>query len=167
MKWIAIAGTWRNLTPEITHDIQTVIDDIAKAGNNIVTCGAPGVDSAALQAMRSHDSDTTHIRVMLPSSLPTYLSYYDQAAQEGEISFEAASALRLELESLKQLRPEVLIEGTSATLTKEVFFENTAHMLAIADELVAFWVNKSEGTQDAIEKACVQGIPVRIFSYTL
>jgi hypothetical protein len=40
-------------------------------------------------------------------------------------------------------------------------------MLAIADELVAFWVNKSEGTQDAIEKARAQGIPVRIFSYTL
>ncbi len=40
-------------------------------------------------------------------------------------------------------------------------------VIKASDELVAFHINRSEGTQNAINKAKQKGILVRVFEYTI
>jgi hypothetical protein len=165
MKWIAISGTWRNMTSEIKRDIRNEIEAIAQSGNGILTCGAPGADFVGVQAMLTFDPTAARIRIMLPSALESHLAYYEAAAHAGEISTEAAITLRTQLESLKTAHPESIIEGAETSLGKAAFFAATARMIDTADELAAFCVSGNEGTQDAIDNARAKGIPVKTFSY--
>ena len=52
-------------------------------------------------------------------------------------------------------------------LTKEVYFARNSLIVELADELMAFQVNKSAGTQDTIDKARLKGIPVSVREYTV
>jgi len=45
------------------------------------------------------------------------------------------------------------------------YFNCITQIIDIADELIAFHVNDSEGTQDTIIKARNKGIAVKVFSY--
>lgn len=44
MKWIAIAGTWRNINEQVEKDVRQEVSALIQEGNGIVTGGALGVD---------------------------------------------------------------------------------------------------------------------------
>ena len=59
------------------------------------------------------------------------------------------------------------MEGTDSALNQKTYFNRIKQIVEKADELVAFHVNKSHGTQYTIELAKKKGIPVKIFSYSI
>jgi hypothetical protein len=45
------------------------------------------------------------------------------------------------------------------------YYLRNQDVVDVADELLAFQVNASGGTQDTVDKARLKGIPVLVFSY--
>ncbi len=167
MKWIAIAGAWRKTNLEVDKDIRVALKNIFIDGNGIVSGGALGVDSIALDEALKHNPDASKIKIYIPSTLDVYRTHYLNRANEGVITFEQATRLINQLEDLKNRNPNSLIEGKDIILNKEAYFARITTIIDNSDELIAFHINQTEGTQDTITKAQDKGIPVKVFTYTI
>ncbi len=104
----------------------------------------------------------------LPCTLERYATHYRKRATENVVTSEQVEKLIHQLEEVKKANPAAIIENSSNTvIDKTAYFARITDIVAAADELVAFQINLSEGTQDTIDKAKKKGIPVRLFSYTV
>lgn len=162
MKWIAIAGGWRKTNSQIEEDIKKIVREIISQGNGIVSGGALGVDFIATNEALSMDGK---LKIIIPSILEIYRSHYLKQAEERVITKEQAEMLIFQLEEVK--KRGYLIEGTDTVLNKETYFNRITKIIENADELIAFHINETAGTQDTIEKAKKKGIPIRIFNYLI
>lgn len=164
MKWIAISGSWRNINDRVKNDVRSVIKKIYENGDGIISGGALGVDYCATDAMLKLDK--TKIKLFIPTELETYKRHYLMRAEEKCITKEDTNALIKQLKKIKSLGR--LTENTLCQLVDEKsYFSRTCSVIDCADELIAFHVNNSKGTQDAINQAKKKGIPVKIFRYTV
>jgi hypothetical protein len=162
MKWVAISGSWRHTDSQIENDVRRCVSEIITKGDGIVSGGALGVDYIATDEALNRQGK---LKILIPSTLDIYRDHYFKRAQEGVVTDEKARTLISQLEEVK--RRGFLIEGTDLILNKETYFNRITQIVAEADKLVAFQVNKSEGTQDTIDKAIKKGIPVQIFPYSI
>lgn len=167
MKWIAIAGAWRTINTDVERDVRAVVRDIFARGDGLVSGGALGVDYVALDEALRLDTKAQKIQIFIPSTLDILRAHFYTRASEGVITQEQADAIVTQLTTLKSKNPKALIEGTDTTLNKETYFNRITKIVEASDELVAFHVNATEGTQDTITKAQAKGIPVQIFPYTI
>jgi hypothetical protein len=109
--------------------------------------------------------DASRLKIIIPSPLAIYSAHYLNRASEGVITHEQAESLILQLEMLKSMG--CLVEETAQIIDKEAYFNRITQIIDLADELIAFHVNGSEGTQDTINKARNKGIGVKVFSYSI
>lgn len=167
MKWIAIAGSWKTSAPGLEEDIRSSVKEIIKRGDGIISGGALGVDSIATDEALKLDKTGRKIKVFIPSTFEIFSAHYRKRAEEGVITKEQAETLLSQLEALKNANKSSLIEGNDSVLDRKTYFNRITKIVEAADELYAFQVNMSEGTQDTIDKAEKKGIPVRLFSYTI
>lgn len=168
MRWIAISGSWRKTDEQVEADVRKVVRETITSGNGIVTGGALGVDYIATDEALKLNPSATQIRVYLPTTLPIYSAHYRKRAIEGVISSTQAEMLVSQLERLMRSNKEAIIENKENTVCNtETYYQRNMEVIKASDELVAFQVNRSEGTQDAINKAEQNGIPVRKLEYTL
>jgi len=49
----------------------------------------------------------------------------------------------------------------------ETYFNQITQIIEMADQLIAFNVNSTEGTQDTIKKARKKGAEIKIFTYSI
>lgn len=133
------------------------------AGKSIVTGGALGTDYWATEAALG--IDPARLKVILPTSLMTYTAHYRRRAAEGVISARQAENLIRQLGTVAQAgglvehpeRPQVVNVTTYSLRNQDV--------VDAADELLAFQVNASAGTQDTVDRARLKGIPVAVFTF--
>ena len=166
-KWIGVSGSWRTTSPEVERDVRKCSKEIALAGNGLVTGGALNVDYQAtdevLQLKRPRQ-----IKVFLPTSYTTYVAHYRKRAREGVVTPQQAENLISQLAILKEQNPEGLMENLKNTgVNEQTYYERNTAVVNASDELIAFQVNNSAGTQDAINKARTKGIPVKVYSYEI
>lgn len=167
MKWIAISGTWQKVNQDVESDVRREVKNIIAKGDGIVIGGALGVDLFALNEALLNNAGL-RIKVCLPVSLPRYVEHYRMRAKEGVITLEQAEYLIEQLEKLYKLNPIAFIKNSTNTeINKDTYFERNIKIAELSDELLAFQVNKSEGTQDTIDKARGRGKPVKVFEYTM
>jgi uncharacterized phage-like protein YoqJ len=167
MKWIAISGSWRANTKEIEGDVREAVREIVTRGDGIVTGGALGVDLFATDEVLLLDSKAEHIQVFLPATLEIYATHYQQRADEGIITRAQAEELIAQLTRLKKTNRKALIEHSSNTVVDTAaYYERNTEVINHSDELLAFQVNDSKGTQDAIDKMLALGKPVKVRKYT-
>lgn len=167
MKWIAIAGTWWKTNDEVERVVREAVRSIMLRGDGIISGGAPGVDFYALDEALILDPSARQIKIYISSSLETHIAYYTEQITSKTVTAEQGEHLSTLLTNLKKINPNALIEGAHTHLEKETFFGEIAHIIYTADELIAFHINSSEGTQNAITKAQEKGIPTKIFSYRI
>lgn len=168
MKWIAIAGTWKDTNDDVERDVRKTVLEIITSGNGIVTGGALGVDYFATDEALKYDHTAEQIRIYLPSTLEKYGAHYRMRAEEGVITSVQAEALVQQLEKVKRLNPLAIVEDIESTgIDKVSYFNRITKIINLADGLAAFQVNESAGTQDTIDKAEKKGIPVQKLSYTI
>lgn len=168
MKWVGISGSWRATSGEVERDVRDFVREVIQRGDGIVTGGALNVDYFALDEAMRHDKTAQRIKVFLPTTLTLYASHYRRRADEGVITSEQAEALIEQLTALKSSNPNALIEDTNHTeVNQDSYFERNSAVMKASDELAAFQVNKSEGTQDTINKAREQGKKVYLKEYLL
>mgnify|MGYP001569622447 CR=1 FL=1 len=168
MKWIGISGSWRKINEQVESDVRRVVRDIILSGEGIVSGGALGVDYIATDEALRLNPSATQIRVYLPTTLQIYSAHYRKRATEGGITKEQAEMLKSQLEKLAKTNKKALIENKENQIVNtETYYQRNMEVIRASDELVAFQVNKSEGTQDAINKAEERGILVKKFQYTI
>ena len=168
MKWIGISGGWRKTNSQVEEDVRRVVSEIITNGNGIVSGGALGVDYiATVEAIKLNPSATL-IRVYLPTTLQIYSAHYRKRAIEGVITNVQAEMLVSQLEKLAKINKDAIIENKeNKIVNKDAYYQRNMEVIRASDELIAFHINKSEGTQDAIKKAEEKGILVRKFEYTI
>jgi hypothetical protein len=163
VRWVGVSGSWRYAPPELRKAVHEEVEAALAEGKSIVTGGALGTDYWATETALRIDSG--RLKVILPTSLVTYAAHYRQRAAEGVISAQQAEDLITPLEAVARAgglvehpeRPQVVDVTTYSLRNQDV--------VDAADELLAFHVNASAGTQDTVDRARRKGIPVAVFTF--
>ena len=171
MKWIGISGSWRKVDQKIDDKVRNVVREIMLRGDGVVSGGALGVDSIALDEALKVDLEAQRIKIFLPTTLEVYIAHYRKHAILGTITNEQAEGLIDQLIGLKKINPKALLENLDANFTeetkKQMYYQRNTDVVNSSDELVAFQVRSEQseglGTADAVEKAKAKGIPVQLF----
>lgn len=93
MKWVGISGSWRAINNKIEEKIRSVVREIMARGDGIVSGGALGVDSIALEEALKNDPEAKKIKIFLPTTLEVYVAHYRKHAKLGTITEEQAENL--------------------------------------------------------------------------
>ncbi|NMF61126.1 LOG family protein [Pseudanabaena yagii] len=165
MKWIAIAGSWRHTNSEIENQVREEARSLFALGDGLVSGGALGVDFFATDEALQVGVDANRLKIIIPSTFEIYSAHYFYRASEGVITHEQAESLISQLETVRSIG--CLIEGDTQIIDKVAYFNRITQIIDLADELIAFHVNTTEGTQDTINKARAKGIEVKVFSYAI
>jgi hypothetical protein len=163
MTWVAISGSWRYAPPGLPDAVRREVAAALAGGKGIVTGGALGVDYWATETALS--IDPARLKVILPTSLATYAAHYRQRATEGVISPEQADDLIRQLETVAQAGGLIEHPERPQVVDVTTYYLRNQDVVDVADELVAFQVNASGGTQDTVDRARLKGIPVETFTY--
>jgi hypothetical protein len=134
-----------------------------REGKSIVTGGALGVDYWATETTLS--IDPARLKVILPTTLATYISHYRQRASQGVISAQQAEDLIGQLQAVAQAGSLLEHPERPQIVDATTYYLRNQDIVDVADELLAFQVNESGGTQDTIDRAQLKGIPVTVFTY--
>lgn len=163
MIWVGISGSWRYAIPELRESVQTEVAAALAAGKSIVTGGALGTDYWATEVALS--ADPARLKVILPTSLSTYAAHYRRRAAEGVISARQTQDLIRQLEAVAEAGSLVEHPGRPQVVDTATYYLRNQDVVDAADELIAFQVNASAGTQDTVDKARRKGIPVALFVF--
>lgn len=168
MKWVAISGSWRKIDKEIEEKVRKVVREIISRGDGIVTGGALGIDYIATDEALKSDPSAKSIKIFLPATLEIFLAHYRKRAKEGVITEKQAEDLISQLNKIRKINPSAIVENhNNKVINEEAYHERNSNIIEAADELIAFWVNQTPGTKDAIDKARQKDIPVKVFSYNI
>ena len=166
--WTAIAGSWRQINKEVEKNVRASVREIMDSGGGVITGGALNVDFVATDEALKINPTAQRIKIFLPTTLEVYSSHYRKRAKEGVITQRQAEDLIAQLESVKAANPDAVTENTeNKVVNNETYFERIKNIIDASDELLAFQVNKSPGTQNTIDKAKSKGMPVKLFTYTI
>lgn len=161
MIWVGISGSWRNPVPD--GDVEREVLLALEAGKGIVTGGALGVDyRAAVTAVRY---DPSRLRIILPTSLETFLNHHFRRVKQGVLTHEQVNDLAWVLTGAQE-RGCVEEHPERKTVGRTSYYARNQDVVNMADELIAFRVNNSAGTGDTIRRAKEKSIPVRVFTYS-
>lgn len=163
MMKVAISGSWRFSTDQLSTDLQAECGRIMDSADQIVTGGALGVDFTATQIAFASGRAESAVCVIIPTSLAIYTKHYLQRAAQGVISHDQAQSLIEQLEAVHEIGALVQMDAT--TVDRESYYARNAAVIDAADRLVAFQVNDSAGTQDAIDRARNKRMPLLVYNY--
>jgi len=171
-KWIGITGTWRRTNDDVEVDVRAAIREVIARGDGVVVGGALGVDYFALDEAMRVNPDGTRIKAVLPSSLENYIAHLEMWAdghETGDPTITHNEAERL-IAQLRGLGKNSLVENSAIDadkINREGYFGRNSKIVELADEIIAFQVNGSAGTQDTIDKARSAGKNVIVHSYSI
>lgn len=165
MKWTAIAGSWRHTNLDIEIKVRESVKSVLALGNGIVSGGALGVDFIATDEALQSGIHASKLKIIIPSTLELYRSHYLNRAKEQVITDEQAESLISQLLTVKSMG--CLVEGLAQIIDKAAYFQRITEIIDVADELIAFNVNQTAGTQDTINKAQNKGITAKVFVFSI
>lgn len=167
-KWTAVAGSWRLINKDVEDKVRASVREVLNSGGGIITGGALNVDYVAADEALKIDPTARRLKIFLPATLEIYSAHYRKRAKEGVIKQRQAEGLIIQLESVKAVNPDAIIEiAEHEEVNNDTYFDRISKIIEAADELLAFQINRSPGTQNTIDKAKRKGIPVKLFSYTI
>ncbi len=167
MKWIGISGS-RMTNEQVERDVRREVSEVLERGDGIVAGGAMGVDYFSTDEVLKHGLGAERLKICLPVTLDLYSKHYRKRASEGVVTSDEAETLIKQLEEVRDSGSACLIENTvNQEVNATTYFERNGKVVELSDELLAFQVNNSAGTQNTIGQARAKAMPVKVFSYTL
>lgn len=168
MKWIAVSGSWRKTNQKVKQDIQKTVKEIIKYGSGIISGGALGVDFIATDIYLKLNPSASKIKIFLPTTVNLYLKHLRRRAKEKVVGLNQVEMLTSQLNSLKKVNPKAIIENKINKICNQTtYYQRVDKIIETADELIAFQVNNSAGTQHTIDKAKDKKIPIKVFTYQI
>ncbi|MCR4325160.1 MAG: hypothetical protein NUV69_05770 [Candidatus Curtissbacteria bacterium] len=164
MKWVIFTGTWRLTNKEVENDVRVAVRKVLARGDGVVTGGATGVDYFAMTEALLIDPSILRLKVIIPTDLTNYISDYRKNWNKFPVTEESINELEKVLKQIKELRKEHLIEmPPKYDITQDHYDLRHNEEVAISDEVCAFQVNNSTGTQDTINKARSAGLKIALY----
>ncbi len=168
MRWVVFTGTWRLTNAQVENDVKESVREVLERGDAIITGGALGVDLFTMEEALRYDLQCARIKVIIPAKLETYITHFHKAYKDGRIPEEAFHRLENTLRLIHRTNSQAIIELDHEVIDQAAYFARDAQEVNYADEVYAFQVNGSIGTQDTIDKAMEAGIPVTLHKkYTI
>ena len=165
MKWYAISGSWSITTPQVQENVEEVVREIISNGDGIVTGGALGVDYVATQIVLNEGNPKKQLQLYLPIPLDAFCNHYNVRAGQEVITQEQADIITSQLQRAKDLGAVIFDNFGFTHANEESYYARNTKIIEAGDCLYAFQVNKSKGTQDAINKARSLGREVIVKEY--
>lgn len=165
MKWYGISGSWRVGSEELHKDVRSTVAKIMQNGDGIVSGGALGVDQIATEEALRNNPSADKIKIIIPSTLDIFADHFRKRAAQGVISQGQAGSLIGLLTIIKEKGS--LKEMAFTELNEKSYYARNSEVLNHSDELIAFQVNMSSGTQDTIDKARQADMPVTLKQYVI
>jgi hypothetical protein len=128
-----------------------------------------GVDYIATEiAIQYSQNLHQQLKLYLPISLESYCIHYFKRASEGVIDPMQAKMLREQLYTIYERAPQCIIDETPyIEANDESYFARNGWIVKACDEVYAFQVNKSKGTQDTMNKAKALWKPIHLKQYSI
>jgi len=168
MKWVLFTGTWRLTNNDVENDVRTAVRQVLERGDGIVTGGATGVDYFAMDESIKLYPRASRLKVIIPANLKDYIYDYHTNWCTEPITTETIDNLEALLQKIKGVNPEALIEMPNTIITQNHYNHRHDEEVKISNEVYAFQVNNSPGTQDTIDKASKSGLPITLHKkYTI
>jgi len=162
MKWILFTGTWRLTNEEVENDVREAAREIIERGDGIVTGGATGVDYFAMDEATRIDPTASRLKVIIPANLKSYCEDYYTNWCNAPVTSDSIKRFESLLHKIKTADPDALVEMPYDIITQEHYDLRHDEEVKISDEVHAFQVNNSTGTQDTINKAKRAGLPITL-----
>lgn len=161
MKWVIFTGTWRLTNDEVESDVRAAVREVLLAGNGIVTGGATGVDYFCMDEVMKLGKETS-MRVVMPAKLDYFISDYYKNWMTDPITKEDVEKLEKLLRDFQSKNPSGLLEiyHAGGDITQDDYDNRHDEEVVFSDEVHAFQVNNSTGTQDTIDKAKASGLKI-------
>jgi hypothetical protein len=168
MKRILFTGTWRLTNEEVERDVREATREVLARGDAVVTGGATGVDYFTMDEYMKVDPTASRMKIVIPAHLPSYILDYRTNWHQAPITTEDIDNLEKLLYKIKEVNPEAIIEMDYDDITQHHYDLHNTEEVKISDEVYAFQVNNSTGTQDTIDKAIDYGLPISLHKkYTI
>lgn len=162
MKWILFTGTWRLTNKEVENDVRNAAREVIQRGDGIVTGGATGVDYFAMDEAIKIDPTASRLKVIIPANLKSYCFDYHTNWCKAPITADSINELEKVLCQIQEANREALVEMPYDIITQEHYNLRHNEEVKVSDEVYAFQVNNSTGTQDTIDKASKAGLPITL-----
>ncbi len=169
MKWIIFTGTWRITNNEVESDVRTAVREVLSSGNGIVTGGATGVDYFCMDEVLKLGQENK-MRVIIPAKLDKYISDYYKNWMTEPITKLDIEKLEVVLKAFQNKNSSGLLEiyHSGGDITEDDYYNRHDEEVVYSDEVYAFQVNNSTGTQDTIDKAKASGLKISLHKkYTI
>ena len=162
MKWVIFTGTWRITNSEVENDVRTAVREVLSVGNGIVTGGATGVDYFVMDEYFKLDQTCRNIRIFLPARLTHFIEDYRKNWKHHPITDKEIDQVEKVLIQIKSINPAAVYEVKKDTGDISQYEYDMRHNeeVTFSDEVYAFQVNNSTGTQDTVDKARDAGLPI-------
>ncbi len=102
--------------------------------------------------------NATHLRVIIPARLESYIHDYFTNWCHEPVTKNDIENLALLLKKLKMVNPTSLLEMPYDVITQDHYNLRHDQEVMYSDEVHAFQVNESTGTQDTIDKSAKAGL---------
>lgn len=162
MKWILFTGTWRLTDSRVESDVRNSAREVITRGDGIVTGGATGVDYFAMDEAVKIDTTCSRLKVVIPADLESYIEDYRANWCQAPVTMDDINKLASLLRKINTANSSHFIEMPYNTITQEHYNRRDAEEVRLADEVYAFQVNGSSGTQDTIMKAIASGVKISV-----
>ncbi len=162
MKWILFTGTWRLTNRQVEEDVRNSVREVIGRGDAVLTGGGTGVDYFAMDEAMKLQPDASRLKVIIPAYLEDFISDYYLNWCHEPITKKDIDGMASVLRKIKKINPASLVEMPYHTITQEHYFMRDTEEVKVSDEVYAFQVNKSVGTQDTIDKAKKAGLSVTL-----
>lgn len=106
--------------------------------------------------------DGSRLKVIIPAVLESYIVDYRTNWCIEPITQDSITELESLLVRIKNVNQKSLIEMQNHLITQEDYNLRHDEEVKISDEVYAFQVNNSSGTQDTIDKAIKSGLPISV-----
>lgn len=173
MKWYAINGGWRKTDEKVRLDVERIVTDILYKNDCIVTGGAMGVDYIATDTVINRGDPSWQLKIYLPVRFDIYKDHLHQATKKQIkgvpiVRKERVDKLLSQLDFLQRVFPGVIRDDTSFTdVNPDSYYGRIRNIVDDCDEMFAFHINGTEGTQFGINLAREQGKPVHVWTYNV
>ncbi len=133
-------------------------------GDGLLTGGATGVDYFAMDEFVKHNPDCTRIRVFIPARLDHFIADYRKNWKHSPVDDLAIDNLEKVLRLIKERNPSAMFEvkKSEGDITQDLYDIRHDEEVTFSDEVYAFQVNNSSGTQDTIDKSKAAGLPITL-----
>ena len=164
MRWIIFTGTWRLTNKEVENDVRQAARQVFEHGDGMVSGGATGVDYFAMDEFVKLNPTCTHIRIFIPARLDHFIADYRKNWKHDPINDTDINNLEYLLKLIKERNPSAIFEvrKNNGDITQEEYNIRHNEEVTFSDEVYAFQVNESTGTQDTIDKAAKAGLPTTL-----